>query len=93
MNPREIDAEKTKVRNEIEKEQKLVLFKSSFLALSEKELEQKLGKIALCGDFPEIGYPVGTLKKEVATLKEDIEERRYFIKFLRGNSFQDHQLN
>jgi len=73
MNSRELIRQQEQLKQTIEKQRKLMLFKSSFLALSEKELELKLGKIGLCGDFPEVGYPVQKLENETETLKDEIK--------------------
>jgi hypothetical protein len=73
MNSRELIHQQEQLKSKVEEQRRCILFKSSFLALSEKELELKLGKIILCGDFPEFGYPVQKLDTEAETLKDEIK--------------------
>lgn len=73
MNSRELIRQQEQLKSKVEEQRRCFVFKSSFLALSEKELELKLGKIKLCGDFPEFGYPVQKLDTEAETLKDEIK--------------------
>jgi len=73
MNSRELIHQQEQLKSKVEEQRRCILFKSSFLALSEKELELKLGKIILCADFPEFGYPVQKLDTEAETLKDEIK--------------------
>ena len=70
MNSRELIRQQEQLKLKVEKQRRLLQFKSSFLAVSEKELELKLEKIALCDTFHEIGYPQQKIEIEAQTKDE-----------------------